>query len=93
MANKIEKLAVRQLIALAADKNADQQVAAIALLQLDDLDKQLDLELANEKDFSRKAHLTWLKNEIRLFRQNPKEYQLPPAPQMPDGSPIGCGEG
>ncbi len=93
LANKIEKLVLRQLIALAADKSADQQVAAIALLQLDELDKQLDRELAGEKAFSRKAHLTWLKNEIRLFRQNPKEYQLPPAPAMPDGSPIGCGGG
>ena len=91
LANKIEKLVLRQLIALAADKKADQQVAAIALLQLKELNKQLDLELAAEQAFNRKAHLNWMKNEIRLFLEHPKEYQLPPAPALPDGSPIGCG--
>lgn len=93
LAYKIEKLVVRQLIALAADKNADQQIVAIASLQLDELDKQLDRELASAANFNHKAHLSWLKNEIRLFRQNPKDYQLPPAPAMPDGAPIGCTDG
>lgn len=90
LANRIEKLAVRQLIAVAADKDVHPQIAALALLELVQLDEQLQRELAVETEFDRKAHLTWLREQIRRFREDPSEYHLPPMPPMPDGAPIGC---
>lgn len=90
LAKRIEKLALRQLIALAADKQVHPQVAGLALLELDELDAQLKKELEIENDFDRRAHLVWLREQIRRFREDPGEYQLPPLPPMPDGAPIGC---
>ncbi|MFQ5447552.1 MAG: zinc-dependent metalloprotease [Saprospiraceae bacterium] len=86
----VEKLFVKNLIALAANKSGNQQVAALALYQLDDIGQQLSLELNEEKSDDRRSHLVYMLNEISLFRQHPKEYQPPATPELPAGSPIGC---
>ncbi len=86
----VEKLFVKNLIALAADKNANRQVAALALYQLDDIGQQLSLELKDEKSKDRRSHLVYMLNEISRFRQHPEEYRPPAEPELPAGSPIGC---
>lgn len=86
----VEKLAIQHLINLAADKTGNNQIAALALFQLDEVAQQLVLELNEEKAMPRKAHLVFLLENIRQFRQNPKEYQPVKSPEMPAGAPIGC---
>lgn len=89
----IEKLAVKNLIALAADKSGNRQVTALALYEIDRLAQDFLREMAEEKVEERRAHLAYMLNEISQFRQRPEDYQPVRSPEIPDGSPIGCGEG
>jgi hypothetical protein len=88
----VEKLLLKHLIALAADKSDNQQVTALALYELDNLAQGFVQELESEKVEDRRAHLVYLLNEISQFRQRPKDYQPPQSPGIPDGAPIGCGD-
>ena len=88
----VEKLVVRHLIALAADKAGNQQVTAQAMYEVDQLANDFVRELESEEVTERRAHLVYLLNEISQFRQHPEKFKLPPAPELPAGSPIGCGE-
>lgn len=87
----VEKLVIKHLIGLAANKNGNKQVTALAIYELDRLTQDLVRELEGEEVEERRAHLVFLLNEISMFRQHPKDYQPVESPDMPAGSPIGCG--
>ncbi len=91
IARVAEKLTVLRLLALAARQDINQQVVAEVYLKL----VQLKERYARQAGFSGKpqqnAHYHYLLHQIELFQNNPKDYQLPETPEMPDGSPIGCG--
>ena len=87
----IEKLVIKHLISLAADKTANKQVNALALYELDRLTQDFVRELEEEEGEERRAHLVYMLNEIGQFRQRPENYQPAKTYDMPDGSPIGCG--
>jgi hypothetical protein len=86
----VEKLTVKHLVALAADKTGNQQVTALALYELDQVANDFVRELESEKVDERRAHLVYMLNEISQFRQRPKDFQPVKTPGLPDGSPIGC---
>ena len=86
----VEKLVVKHLIALAADKTGNQQVTALALYEVDQVANDFVRELESEKVDERRAHLVYMLNEISQFRQRPKDFQPVKTPELPDGSPIGC---
>lgn len=88
----VEKLVVKHLIGLAANRAGNQQVTAQAFYEVDQLANDFLRELESEEDVERRAHLVYLLNEISRFRQHPEKYQPPKAPKLPDGSPIGCGK-
>jgi hypothetical protein len=48
--------------------------------------------LADWPERAERAHLSYMLGEIRKFKEAPSGYQLPEAPRLPDGSPIGCGQ-
>jgi hypothetical protein len=85
----VEKVAVDHLLRLAADRKGDRQVAALALLEVDGLEEQLETELEEAKTTARKAHCLYLLEEIDRFRERPEEYQWPQVAEMPPGAPIG----
>jgi hypothetical protein len=85
----VEKVAVDHLLRLAADRKGDRQVAALALLEVDGLEEQLETELDEAKTTARKAHCLYLLEEIDRFRERPEEYQWPQVAEMPPGAPIG----
>ena len=87
----VEKLLIKHLIRLAADKTINKQVNALALYELDRLTQDFVREMENEKVDERRAHLVYMLNEISQFRQRPENYQPVKTYDMPDGSPIGCG--
>lgn len=90
LARTVEKLAVKQLIALAADPVANQQVSALALSDLKTLEKMFGQGAASATtDAAQRAHLEYLIRQIALFRANPKDFIPPQSPDIPDGSPIG----
>ena len=91
LARMVEKLAVKHLTGLAADPANNQQVAALALADLETLAQMFAYSLEQEgPDELQRAHLNFLIRQIGLFRENPKDFILPKAPEMPDGAPIGC---
>lgn len=91
LARVVERRLVLHLIRLASDKSVHPQVAGAALMTLNDIRNNLNSRGAPYgQPTPRNAHTTYLINEIDTFRQRPGEYQLPPAPRIPDGAPIGC---
>lgn len=91
VARIVQKLTLRHLLQLAGDKGIMQQVSAAAIWKVNQLEKQLSTArdaAANDADLQ--AHLTYLVEQIRQFKSSPEDYKVPEAPDMPDGSPIGC---
>ena len=86
----VEKLTAQHLIRLGAHKNGNQQVKAMAIYELDRLAEMMVRELEEEEIEERRAHLVYILNEITQFRQHPERYKATAAPELPDGSPIGC---
>ncbi len=97
----VEKLLFNQLLNLAGDENIMRQVSAVALYHINEQEKFItDIIKKNDNslrigergaDPSLIAHLSYLLEQINRFKNEPSEFKLPPTPEMPDGSPIGCG--
>ncbi|MEM9929402.1 MAG: zinc-dependent metalloprotease [Bacteroidota bacterium] len=93
IARVVEQRFVYHLLQLAAMDGIQPQVAASALSAVIDMEMELPQRIANSASGSAdRAHLRYLLEQIRQFRAHPEHFKVPPAPAMPDGSPIGCGE-
>ncbi|MEZ4777410.1 MAG: zinc-dependent metalloprotease [Bacteroidia bacterium] len=88
----IEKQVLYHLMDLAADTKAVPQVSAIAMLKIAQIEDLINSSLPTVKNEDRLAHYNMSLMEIEQFRHSPEKFQLPKAPELPDGSPIGCGE-
>jgi hypothetical protein len=95
IARSVQKLLVRRMMELAASPQTTAPVQALLFLKLDELDTWFQQELSRSErrvDEGQKAHYTWLLRQLSLFKTHPSEFRLPPAPGIPPGQPIGCGE-
>ncbi len=92
LARITEKLAVQYILQLAGDADVMRQVSAVAWLKVNELEKRLQQQVGYTQDPSQLAHYTYLLEQIAQFKKRPADYKMPPAPGLPDGSPIGCGE-
>ncbi len=90
IARMVEKVALQHLLNLAGDREIMQQVAAHAMLKVEERQKAYS-EMVNTGDAEQRAHYLYLLEQIRHFRNDPGAYSVPAMPAMPDGSPIGCG--
>ncbi|MBD1393595.1 zinc-dependent metalloprotease [Mucilaginibacter glaciei] len=85
----VNNLTLKQLLTLAANTNAAENVRSIALLQVDELKTYLSLASKTAKG-SVKANYMFGLAQIKMFEGSPDKFQ-PAAPvAMPDGSPIGA---
>ena len=87
----VEKLTIQHLLQLAGDTKIMRQVSAMAWLKINEMEKRLTQQVSFTQDSNQLAHYTYLLEQINLFKRKPSDYQMPPSPSMPDGSPIGCG--
>ena len=88
----VEQRYVYHLMKLAARSDIQPQVSAAALSTLIDIEGELPERLSNTATNSPdRAHLRYLREQIAQFRRTPKQFKVPAAPALPDGSPIGCG--
>ena len=98
----VEKLIYNQLLNLAGDESIMRQVSAVAIYHINQQEKVID-DLINGHEKAIKfgeqgqepsfiAHLTYLSEQINRFKNDPSEFRLPPTPELPDGSPIGCSQ-
>jgi hypothetical protein len=84
----INNLTLKQLLTLAANTKAPENVRAIALVEIDELKKWMGktaLTAGNEQ----KANLLFGLSQIGQFEKNPDKFQPAETLAMPDGSPIG----
>jgi hypothetical protein len=84
----VHKRIVNHLLNIAGDKSIMQQVSAIALDEIRKLETKLLVNLPYSP--AQRAHINYLLNQIRIFKENPADFSIPPAPSLPDGAPIGC---
>ena len=85
----VDLVVLRQVMVLAADENAANQVRAIASLKLQQLAAWLSQQLEKAKDESRLAHFEYAIGQIRRFQEDPEEMNLSKPVSPPAGSPIG----
>jgi hypothetical protein len=86
IARNNEKLVLHHLLNLAGDDNVMKQVRATALLKINELESKNESASNPEQQ----AHVAYVKEQIRMFKNNPSDYKLPTIQAMPDGQPIGC---
>ena len=84
----VDNIVLDELFSLAADKNASEQVKAIAIQELYELREWL-LKAANNQSTSQKAHYFQGATRIKRFWDNPEKYETTKELTPPDGSPIG----
>lgn len=85
-----EKLAVQHILNLAGDQSIMQQVSAAAMYQARLLGERYH---TTQNEPAQAAHYFYLANLIDRFFTDPSSFKTPAIPAMPDGSPIGCGDG
>jgi hypothetical protein len=90
----VDNVALYNLMALAANEQASEEVRAIASLELhqlkDWLASQQSPAPAAAPNFPQQAHYFFAAQQIEQFEKDPKHITVPPPPPPPDGSPIGA---
>jgi hypothetical protein len=87
----VDNIALYDLMALAANEQATDEVRAIASFELHLLKDWLTAQTAAAgTNFPERAHLFYAARQIEQFEKDPKHITVPPPPPPPDGSPIGA---
>jgi hypothetical protein len=87
-----EKLVLQNLMKLAMNQNASEQVRAVSLYKINELKEYLDEKTSDNE--MEKAHIIHALSMIKQFSGNPNEWKNSLPKDLPDGSPIGmdaCG--
>jgi len=86
----VDNVVLHDLIALAADERSSSEVRAITWLKLGQLKDWLESTVPNIRgNEAEQAHLAWGAAQIAQFQKDPKQFQLAPLADPPDGQPIG----
>lgn len=90
----VNAIVLNDLMSLAANDRASNQVRAIASWKLEQLKDWLTLRRAATADENHRAFLYYTLEQIKRFQDDPKKVNLTPPQAPPDGQPIGmddCG--
>jgi hypothetical protein len=87
----VNNLALKQLLELAADTKAPENVRGIILLHIDELKKWMSKATLTAVS-DQKANLLFGLSQIKEFENNPDKFKPAETLSMPDGSPIGMEE-
>ena len=85
----VDDVALYDLMALAANDRASDEVRAIAALKLRSLKDWLGSATGTASDSDR-AHAFFASRQIEQFEKDPKRLDLTPPAEPPDGPPIGA---
>lgn len=85
----VNMVILSDLMALAANERASNQVRAIASWKLDQLKTWLTAQSRFPVDENRRAFLFYSIGQIKRFQDDPKKANVTPAQQPPNGQPIG----
>jgi len=92
IANTVDMVVLYDLIALAANDHASDEVRAIARLELHNLYGWLRRPLGSRDEMLDPAHGAYASAQIEQFEKDPKRIDLTPPGEPPDGPPIGMDE-
>jgi hypothetical protein len=85
----VNMVVLNELMSLAANERASNQVRAIAEFKLEELKNWLSAQYRVTGNISQKAYLLYAANQIKRFQDDPKKMNLTKANDPPDGQPIG----
>lgn len=85
----VNAVVLNELMALAANERASNEVRAIAELKLDELKTWATSQANGMRDQNQRAFLLYAANQIRRFQDDPKKMNLTKPNDPPDGQPIG----
>jgi hypothetical protein len=80
------------LMALAANDHASDEVRGVASQELDGLRAWLNAEKGGREPIADQAHIAYAVRQIEQFEKDPKKIDLTPPAEPPDGQPIGTDE-
>ena len=90
IANTVDNIVLYNLMILASNPHAAEQVRAIAALKLHELQNYLTGEQKGpNKQVSEQAHIFFALKQIDRFEKDPKQLDLTVPVEPPDGPPIG----
>jgi hypothetical protein len=90
IADVVDNAVLYDLMGLAANEKASEEVRAIASLKLDELKKWLGGVHGAPTANYPQAHAFFAVREIELFEKDPKRLDLTAPAEPPDGPPIGA---
>lgn len=85
----VNTILLNDLMSLAANDRASNQVRAIASWKLEQLKDFLTLQRRSTADENQRAFLYYTLEQIKRFQDDPKKVNLTPPQAPPDGQPIG----
>ena len=92
IARVVDNVVLYDLMVLAANEKAPDQVRAIASLKLDELKSWLVSPQGVSTDPAQRAHTFYAAQQIEQFQRDPKRLEMTPPSEPPDGPPIGAEE-
>lgn len=85
----VNMVVLMDLMSLAANERASNQVRAIAELKLDELKSWMIAQSRIQTDVNQRAFLYYASEQIKRFQADPKKMNLTRPNDPPDGQPIG----
>ena len=85
----VNAVVLNELMTLAANERASNEVRAIAEMKLDELRAWAAEQSGMTRDRNQRAFLLYVANQIKRFQDDPKKMNLTKPNEPPDGQPIG----
>jgi hypothetical protein len=85
----VNAVVLNELMTLAANERASNEVRAIAEMKLDELKTWTAEQSGMTRDRNQRAFLLYVSNQIKRFQDDPKKMNLTKPNEPPDGQPIG----
>lgn len=86
----VNMIVLTDLMSLAANDHAANQVRAIASWKIDQLKNWLNTQRRSPLDENQRAFVYYSAEQIKRFQEDPKKMNLTAPQQPPDGQPIGA---
>jgi hypothetical protein len=85
----VNAVVLNEMMTLAANERASNEVRAIAEMKLDELKTWASEQSGLTRDRNQRAFLLYVSNQIKRFQDDPKKMNLTKPNEPPDGQPIG----
>jgi hypothetical protein len=90
IANVVDDAVLYDLMGLAANGRASDEVRAITGLELHNFHDWLNAPTGGRQSISDQAHIAFALRQIEQFEKDPKKIDLTAPAEAPDGPPIGA---